>query len=78
VVIDITGNSNNKLDGALTLTGGITPDQVLINFIGSGGNVQGAANGATLEGTFLIPNARAEHSMRYLSRIDGRSEDRPQ
>ena len=56
VVIDITGNSGNKLDGALTLTGGITPDQVLINFIGSGGNVQGAANGATLEGTFLIPD----------------------
>jgi hypothetical protein len=56
VVIDITGNSGNKLDGALTLTGGITPDQVLINFIGVGGNVQGAANGATLDGTFLIPN----------------------
>jgi len=56
VVIDITGSGSNKLDGALTLTGGITPDQVLINFIGSGGNVQGAANGATLQGTFLIPN----------------------
>lgn len=36
VVIDISGNSNNKLDGALMLTGGITPDQVLINFTGSG------------------------------------------
>jgi hypothetical protein len=56
VVIDITGNSGNKLDGALTLTGGITEDQVLINFIGVGGSVQGAANGATLHGTFLIPN----------------------
>ena len=56
VVIDITGNSGNKLDGALTLTGGITDDQVLINFIGVGNNVQGAANGATLQGTFLIPN----------------------
>lgn len=56
VVIDITGTSNDKLDGALTLTGGITSDQVLINFIGTGGNVQGAANGATLDGTFLIPN----------------------
>jgi hypothetical protein len=56
VVIDITGNSNNKLDGALMLTGGITPDQVLINFIGSGNNIQGAADGATLEGTFLIQN----------------------
>jgi PEP-CTERM motif len=56
VVIDITGNSGNKLDGALTLAGGITADQVLINFLGVGGNVQGAANGATLSGTFLIPN----------------------
>jgi hypothetical protein len=56
VAIDITGNSNNKLDGALTLTGGITSDHVLINFIGSGANVQGAANGATLFGTFLMPN----------------------
>jgi len=56
VVIDITGNSGNKLDGALTLAGGITADQVLINFLGSGGNVQGAANNATLSGTFLIPN----------------------
>jgi hypothetical protein len=56
VVIDITGNSTTKLDGALTLTGGITPDQVLINFLGVGGSVQGAANGATLAATFLIPN----------------------
>jgi PEP-CTERM motif-containing protein len=56
VAIDITGSSGNKLDGALTLTGGITSDHVLINFIGSGANVQGAANGATLFGTFLIPN----------------------
>ena len=58
VVIDITGNSNNKLDGALALTGGITPDQVLINFLGSGNEVGGAANGATLQGTFLIPNQK--------------------
>jgi hypothetical protein len=56
VVINITGNSGNKLDGALTLTGGITEDQVLINFIGVGGEVGGAANKATLQGTFLIPN----------------------
>jgi len=58
VVIDVTGNGGNKLDGALTLAGGITPDQVLINFIGTGGEVKGAANGATLQGTFLIPNQK--------------------
>ena len=56
VVLDVTGGSGNSLNGALTLTGGITPDHVLINFTGSGANVQGAANGATLEGTFLIPD----------------------
>lgn len=57
VVINVTASSGNKLDGALVLSGGITPDQVLINFIGTGGaNVQGAANGATLSGTFLIPD----------------------
>jgi hypothetical protein len=56
VAIDITGSSGNKLDGALTLTGGITSDRVLINFTGSGANVQGAANGATLFGTFLMPH----------------------
>jgi hypothetical protein len=28
----------------------------LINFLGVGGNVQGAANGAMLAATFLIPN----------------------
>ena len=58
VVIDITGNSSNKLDGALALTGGITPNQVLINFLGSGNEVGGAANGATLQGTFLIPHQK--------------------
>jgi hypothetical protein len=56
VVIDITSGSGNSLNGALTLTGGILPDDVLINFIGSGSNLQGAANGATLMGTFLAPN----------------------
>ena len=60
VVIDITGNSGNKLDGAVTLIGGIASDHVLFNFIGVGGSVQGAANGATLEGTFLIPNQKVQ------------------
>ena len=55
VVLDVTGTNGGKLDGALTLTGGLTSDHVLVNFIGSG-NLQGAANGATLQGTFLAPN----------------------
>lgn len=54
VVLNVAAASGNKLDGALSLTGGITPDQVLINFTGTGGaNIQGAANGASLYGTFL-------------------------
>jgi hypothetical protein len=69
VVIDVTGSSTTKLDGALTLTGGITSDNVLINFIGVGGSVQGAANGATLDGTFLIPNEAV--TLNSLT-IDGR------
>jgi hypothetical protein len=56
VVINITGNGN-ALDGAMALTGGITADHVLINFRGTG-NLQGAANGATLQGTFLVPNEK--------------------
>jgi hypothetical protein len=57
VVIDITANNtNNSLNGPLMLAGGLTPDHVLINFIGVGGTVGGAANGAILQGTFLIPN----------------------
>ena len=56
VVIDVnSGTSNDALDGALKLTGGITANHVLINFMGTG-NLQGAANGATLSGTFLAPN----------------------
>jgi hypothetical protein len=35
VVIDVTGNINYALNGAIALTGGITADQVLINFTGT-------------------------------------------
>lgn len=56
VVVDVTGGQGNKLDGAVTLTGGITADHVLLNFIGSGGNLQGAANGAAISATVLAPN----------------------
>jgi hypothetical protein len=58
VVIDITGNSTLKLDGALNLTGGITQDHVLINFTGTTGELKGAANGATLHGTILAPGLK--------------------
>jgi choice-of-anchor A domain-containing protein len=56
VVIDVNSGANGEnLDGALTLTGGITANHVLINFMGTG-SLTGAANGATLNGTFLAPN----------------------
>jgi hypothetical protein len=57
VVIDVATASGNKLDGALALTGGITADHVLINFTGNANDaLQGAANGAHLDATFLVPN----------------------
>ncbi len=72
VVIDITGTQTDKLNGALTLTGGITADHVLINFIGVGGTLQGAANGATLQGTFLAPNMTVSlNSLTIAGRIFG-------
>jgi hypothetical protein len=56
VVIDVATSNGNKLDGALTLSGGITADHVIVNFTGSGQNLQGAANGAHLAATFLAPD----------------------
>lgn len=55
VVINVTGGSGNKLDGAFALAGGITSDHVILNFIGSGGNLQGAANNAAINATVLAP-----------------------
>lgn len=72
VVIDVTGTSNNKLDGALALTGGITADHVIVNFTGTSGSLQGAANGAALNATFLAPNlAVTLNSLQLNGRIFG-------
>lgn len=72
VVIDITSGSGNKLDGAVTLTGGITSDHVILNFIGSGGNLQGAANGAAINATVLAPNLGIQlNSLQLNGRLFG-------
>ena len=54
---------NPHLNGGITLTGGLTEDQVLFNFVGGnsmtlslGPTDQIAANGAEQHGTFLDPN----------------------
>jgi hypothetical protein len=59
VVINILqGTSNEKINGAVSLTGGITSDQVLFNFVGTGGELGAAANKAVASGIFLAPNMK--------------------
>ena len=57
----INFNFNTHFSGVITLTGGITPDQVLFNMIGGanltgGDTLQFAANNVSQAGTFLDPN----------------------
>jgi len=59
VVINIdNGTSNESINGAISLSGGITSDHVLFNFVGTGGELGGAANGAAAYGVFLAPNMK--------------------
>jgi hypothetical protein len=57
VVIDISGNANPGFVGAITLTGGITPDEVLWNVIGTGG-LNTKTHSTTFQGDILIPNGK--------------------
>jgi hypothetical protein len=59
VVININnGTSNENINGAVNLSGGITYDHVLFNFVGTGGQLGAAANGAIAQGIFLAPNMK--------------------
>jgi choice-of-anchor A domain-containing protein len=59
VVINIdNGTANEKINGAVNLTGGITSDHVLFNFVGTGGELGGSANKAVANGIFLAPNMK--------------------
>jgi hypothetical protein len=59
VVINIdNGTSNESINGAIALTGGITANHVLFNFVGTGGQLQGAANDAIANGIFLAPDLK--------------------
>jgi hypothetical protein len=59
VVINIdNGTSDESINGAISLTGGITADDVLFNFVGTGGQLGGAANDATADGIFLAPDMK--------------------
>ena len=70
VVININnGNSNEKFNGAISLSGGITSDHVLFNFVGTGGELGGAANKAIANGIFLAPNMKINVD---ATTIDGR------
>jgi hypothetical protein len=57
VVINInSGASNESLGGAIKLTGGITSDQVFINFLGNGHLSSGSTNNAAVNATIVAPN----------------------
>jgi hypothetical protein len=60
VVINIlNGTTNENLGGAVKLTGGITSDQVLFNFVGTSGNLSsGPTNNAIVNGVWLAPNMK--------------------
>jgi hypothetical protein len=59
VVINIdNGTTNEKINGAVSLTGGVTRSQVLFNFVGTGGELGGAANDAIANGLFLAPDMK--------------------
>jgi len=59
VVININnGTSNESINGAISLSGGITSDHVLFNFVGTGGELGGAANDAVANGVFLAPDMK--------------------
>lgn len=59
VVINIlNASSDEKINGAVNLTGGIVSDHVLFNFVGTGGQLGAAANKAIANGIFLAPNMK--------------------
>jgi len=59
VVININnGTTNEAVNGAVNLSGGITSDHVLFNFVGTGGQLGAAANRAVANGIFLAPNMK--------------------
>jgi hypothetical protein len=59
VVINIdNGTTNESINGAISLSGGITADHVLFNFVGTGGELGGAANDKVANGVFLAPDMK--------------------
>jgi len=73
----INFNFNTHFSGVITLTGGITPDQVLFNMIGGanltgGDTLQFAANNVSQAGTFLDPNGViTENSVNITGHVFG-------
>ncbi len=56
VVFNFAYSSNTNLGGQVTLTGGLTDDQVMWNFTSSGKSVQLTNNGGTYVGVIIVPN----------------------
>jgi choice-of-anchor A domain-containing protein len=59
VVFNINnGTSNEDFGGPISLSGGITSDHVLFNYVGTGGELKSALGGATVNGIFLAPHMK--------------------
>lgn len=56
VVLEFDGNSNTNLGGQVSLTGGLTADQVLWNFTAIGKNLVLTNNGGLFQGDILAPD----------------------
>ena len=69
VVINIPSGQTAKFSDAITLTGGITDDHVLYNILGTGNEIGGAANKATVHG--VIVGINRKFNMDAVT-IDGR------
>ena len=69
VVFNFAYSSNTNLGGQVTLTGGLTNDQVMWNFTSSGKQVQLNNNGGTFAGVLLLPNDQYQSNS---SNLDGR------
>src|SRR6267142_330194 len=73
-VINVAGNSNSISQSNISLSGGITPDQVLFNFTGqSGCSVEVNKSNSTCNGIILAPrcNVRVHNPFPFVGEVYG-------
>jgi uncharacterized repeat protein (TIGR01451 family) len=72
VVINIPAGQTAKFSNSITLTGGITDDHVLYNVLGTGNEIGGAANQATVHGIILGINRKFNmDAVKVVGRVIG-------